>query len=76
MYFIPRYIGIPEVNLELVQSQLVCFCDATVKAYAIAVYLHQSFDDTCKVDLIFSKTRLAPQNTTMFLLACEHSSLY
>ena len=50
---------------EQVQYRLVCFCDASAKAYATAVYLHQSFDDTCKADLIFSKTCLAPQNTTI-----------
>ena len=29
------------------------------------IYLHQSFSGSCKVDLIFSKTRLAPQNMTI-----------
>ena len=53
------------MNPELVQYRLVCFCDASAKTYATAVYLHQSLDDTCKADLIFSKTRLAPQNTTI-----------
>ena len=36
-----------------------------MKAYATAIYLHQSCSDSCKVDLIFSKTRLAPENMTI-----------
>jgi hypothetical protein len=45
---------------KLVEYRIVCFCDASQKAYAVAVYLHQRSEDTTKVDLIFSKTRLAP----------------
>ena len=43
----------------------MCFCDASAIAYATAVYLHQSYRDTFKADLIFSKTCLAPQGTTI-----------
>ncbi|XP_060605577.1 uncharacterized protein LOC132758081 [Ruditapes philippinarum] len=45
---------------QLVEYRIVCFCDASQKAYAVAVYLHQRSEDTTKVDLIFSKTRLVP----------------
>lgn len=36
------------------------FCDASQYAYAAAVYLHQEHKHNRQVDLIFSKTRLAP----------------
>ena len=36
------------------------FCDALQYAYAAAVYLHQEHKHDRKVDLIFSKARLAP----------------
>lgn len=39
---------------------LFCFCDASARVYAAAVYLHQISGNNSKVDLIFSKTRLAP----------------
>lgn len=64
-YQLPRYIGIgkkPDLSIEY---HLVCFCDASGLAYATTIYLHQSTGDTCKTDLIFSKTRLAPQGTTI-----------
>ena len=32
---------------------------------ATTIYLHQSIGDTCKADLVFSKTRLAPPGTTI-----------
>lgn len=40
--------------------RLMTFCDASQYAYAAAVYLHQEHKHDRKVDLIFSKTRLAP----------------
>ena len=43
--------------------QLVGFFDAFKHAYAGVVYLHQRFGKTCKVDLVFSKLRLAPNKT-------------
>ena len=60
-----RYTGISSDESDSVDYSLVCFCDALAKAYATAIYLHQSFTSSCKVDLIFSKTRLAPQNMTI-----------
>ena len=56
---LPRYIGVNE-SPESIEYHLVCFCDASAIAYATAVYLHQSYRDTFKADIIFSKTRLAP----------------
>ena len=44
---------------------LVCLCDASAKAYGTTIYLHQALSDDCKVDLIFSTTRLAPQKSTI-----------
>ncbi|XP_062592781.1 uncharacterized protein LOC134254255 [Saccostrea cucullata] len=38
----------------------MCFCDASTKAYACAVYLHQSNKERSTVNLLFSKTRLVP----------------
>ncbi|CAG2201796.1 unnamed protein product [Mytilus edulis] len=52
-YHIPRAIGLPGT----VTFRLLCFCDASTKAYASAVYLHQLREDNlCKIDLLFSKT--------------------
>ena len=48
------------------QVQLITVLFASVmKAYATTIYLHQSCSDSCKVDLISSKIRLAPENTTI-----------
>ena len=64
MHHIPRYLGIKPSDHHVVYS-LVCFCDASAKAYAAIIYLHQASSDDCKADLIFSKTRLAPQKSTI-----------
>ena len=42
------------------EFKLVCFCDASTKAYAASVYLLQSTQDGHKSELIFAKSRLAP----------------
>ena len=63
-YHLSRYIGICE-EPESINYHLVCFCDASGMAYATTIYLHQSIGDTCKADLVFSKTRLAPPGTTI-----------
>ena len=55
----PRDIE-PEQRNEEVSYQLVGFCDASKHAYAGVVYLYQRSGNTCKVDLVFSKLRLAP----------------
>jgi len=58
---VPRSILINTENkIDEVKFRLLCFCDASARAYAAAVYLHQISGNNSKVDLIFSKTRLAP----------------
>ena len=54
-----RYIGIQHTGK--CTYQLLVFCDASKYAYAATVYLHQSCGNMRKVDLLFSKTRLAPK---------------
>ena len=57
---IKRCIAV-EGGQENVKHYLICFCDASVHAYAAAIYLLQTGGETgSKVDLLFSKTRLAP----------------
>ena len=52
-----------EINIGY---KLLVFCDASKHAYAAAVYLLQGNAVSCRVDLIFSKARLAPnKNTTI-----------
>lgn len=47
-----------------VKNILVCFCDASAKAYAACVYLVQQSVSDNRSDLIFSKTRLAASGKT------------
>ena len=47
-----------------VTNWLVCFCDASSKAYAAVVYLVQSRGCDIKLDINFSKTRLSPTSKT------------
>ncbi|XP_057296268.1 uncharacterized protein LOC130625227 [Hydractinia symbiolongicarpus] len=51
---IPRYVG--SENLEL-----ICFCDASRKAYATTIYLRSIKDGTTVVNLVFAKSRVAPK---------------
>ena len=44
-------------------AQLICFCDASTKAYAAATYLKTTIDGTSKVNVIFSKSRIAPKKS-------------
>ena len=53
-----RYIGIQHTGK--CTYQLLVFCDASKFAYAATFYLHQSCGNMHKVDLLLSKTRLAP----------------
>jgi len=39
--------------------QLLCFCNASLKAYACAIYLRYETMESCTVNLIFLKSRLA-----------------
>ena len=55
----PRYIGLNQN--EETEYELLVFCDASKYAYVAVVYLRQEIrEKSCKVDLIFSKTRLVP----------------
>ncbi|CAC5398794.1 unnamed protein product [Mytilus coruscus] len=56
---IPRFIGL-EANQNNVTYKLLCFCDASKRAYSTAINLHQSSGNATKCELIFSKSRLAP----------------
>ena len=50
-----------ERNSDRVTHKLVCFCDASTKAYAAVIYLLQTNSEgKTRADLIFSKSRLAP----------------
>ena len=51
---IPRYTGSKD-------AQLLCFCDASEKAFATVIYLKTTTDGKSKVNLIFSKVRIAPK---------------
>lgn len=55
---IQRCVILKQKDGEVVYK-LVCFCDASTKAYATSIYLSQTGNVT-KTDLIFSKGRLAP----------------
>jgi hypothetical protein len=46
--------------MPLLKPALVCFCDASGKAYAATIYVLHIGETERKIDLIFSKTRLAP----------------
>ena len=58
-------MGIVTSDTQSIEYNLVCFCDASKAAYAVTVYLHQVSSIEGKADLIFSKTRLAPQRVTI-----------
>ena len=58
---IPRYVGSHESDDAI--YQLLVFCDASVRAYAAAVYLRIVSKESIKVNLVFSKLRLAPLDT-------------
>jgi len=60
-----RYLGFSNDSQHFNDLALICFCDASIKAYAAAVYLYHSSLGTYKTDLIFSKTRLAPEQITI-----------
>ncbi|XP_060570805.1 uncharacterized protein LOC132729079 [Ruditapes philippinarum] len=56
---IPRSVSLQKYD-EDTEYRLLCFCDASTKAYATAIYLHQKSKLETKVDLVFAKSRLAP----------------
>ena len=50
-------------------AQLLCFCDASNKLYATAVYVRNISDGT--VNLLFSKARIAPKRKTLTIPRLE-----
>ena len=43
------------------KCRLLCFCDASLRAYATTVYMFQMCENSVlRSDILFSKTRLAP----------------
>ena len=57
---IPRFIG--QLETDSVYQVLV-FCDASTKSYAAAVYLRIVGSESVRVNLVYSKMRLAPLGT-------------
>ncbi|XP_060561385.1 uncharacterized protein LOC132721147 [Ruditapes philippinarum] len=55
----PRTIAMKKFEHNT-ENVLVCFCDASAKAYATAVYLLQRNETETTVHLVFAKSRLAP----------------
>lgn len=49
-----------QCNDENTINELICFCDASGKAYPATVYLRQTVDGVTSVELVFAKVRLAP----------------
>ena len=54
-----------------IQNRVLCFCDASAKAYATLIYLHQTNGHESKVDLVFTKTRLTPLKGGMTITRAE-----
>ena len=46
-----------------ISYKLVCFCDASKKAYATSIYLVQQSNNETTSNVIFCKSRLAPVKT-------------
>ena len=59
---IPRNIKLLD---DSVIYTLLCFSDASSKAYTTVIYLHQASKSSTRVDLIFSKTWLASEHNTI-----------
>ncbi|XP_065891682.1 uncharacterized protein [Dysidea avara] len=55
---IPRNI---RLTGESVEHALLCFSDASTKAYSAAIYLYQVSETSTRVDLIFAKAHLASE---------------
>ena len=57
---IPKFVGYVEVAK---QYSLLVFCDASIKAYATAIYLRIEEQNSVNVNLMFSKMRLVSRGT-------------
>ncbi len=66
---VPRFICTAEK--EGACFDLLCFTDASAQAYSANVYLRVSTPAECKVNLIFSKTRLAPSKAEITIPRLE-----
>lgn len=55
---VPRCVV--QCNNENTINELICFCNASGKAYSGTVYLWQTVDGVTSVELVFAKARLAP----------------
>ena len=55
-YQVPRCVKMKSASD--IKYMLLCFCDASARAYAALVYLHQSNEYESKVDLLFTKQDL------------------
>ena len=53
---VSRFVG----NVNKGDSQLLIFCDASMKAYATTLYLRVNDGTKFQVNLLFSKMRLVP----------------
>ena len=56
---IPHYVNTERDGTE--EYQLICFCDASGKAFATAVYIRVTGPHSVKANLIFTKARVAPK---------------
>ena len=58
---IPRFVG----NITSSKKcELLVFCDASMKAYATALYLRIETQNSVSVNLVFSKMRLVSKGTS------------
>ena len=59
---VPRFVG------PIIQEncQLLAFCDASEKTFAVTVYLRSSQDGQVTTNLICSKSRIAPKKLLAF----------
>ena len=55
--FVPRHIGGEN-------PQLLCFCDASEKAYATVIYVKTLYEGKADVNPLFSKSKIAPKQKT------------
>ena len=53
---VPRYLGFKG-------AKLICFCDASEKAYATAIYLKTTDEERSDVNLVFARARAAPKKS-------------
>ena len=60
-----KYTGLG--NVKKTKFQLLVFCDASKYTYAATVYLHQEEGEKCTNSIIFSKTRLSPNEDITIL---------